>query len=593
MAQHATAETTSEQPRPSAKTGSPDFAAHAPKVSATPLEQVDARVDALANKKDAWVRTPIERRITLLRRCIDSTLACAEEWVRAACKAKGVDPHEPRAGEEWLAGPMATIRNLRMLAEALEQDGQPSPRRVFQRPDGQWVAEVFPANTWDTLMFGGFSAEVWIEPGQKPTQGRIYREKKEKERAKSPLPPGKVGLVLGAGNVASIGPMDALYKLFVDDEVVIVKTNPVNAYLQPYWEESFRPLIEEGVFAVVRGGAEVGEHLVHHPKVDTIHMTGSDRTHDAIVWGSDPVEQTHRKATGERLVDKPITSELGAVTPVFVVPGPWSDADLWFQARHVAGMVAHNGSFNCNAAKVVVTADRWPQRTVFLENIERVLEATAPRSAYYPGAQQRYDGFLERYPQAKALSARTSSVVPWTVIPEVPAVEGEYALTREAFCGVLAQVSLKASDPRSFLEAMVELGNDVCWGTLSCMILVHPETQKTYAAELDRAIAELRYGGIGINVWAGVIYALVSPTWGAYPGHPLEDIQSGRGVVHNGFLFDHPQKSIVRAPFRIRPTPAWFPDHKTGHLLGPALTRFEAKPSILNLAPVLAAAIRG
>ena len=567
---------------------SPDFATDAPKVSATPLEQVDVLVEKLAAKKDEWVRTPIERRRMLLKRCIESTLGCAEEWVRAACKAKGLDPHEPRGGEEWLGGPMTTVRNLRMLEEALEAGGQPAPKRVYRRPDGQWVAEVFPANGWDSLMFGGFTAEVWMEPGKEPTQGRIYRDKTRGE-----LPPGKVALVLGAGNVASIGPMDALYKLFVEDEVVLVKTNPVNAYLQPYWEESFRPLIEEGVFYVVRGGAEVGRHLVHHPKVDTIHMTGSDRTHDAIVWGADPAEQARRKRSGEKVVDKPMTSELGAVTPVFVVPGPWSDADLRYQARQIAGMVTNNASFNCNAAKVLVTADGWPQRALLLEHLERVLEATPPRMAYYPGAQARYDGFLSCYPEAKPLGPRSGSVVPWTIIPEVPAEKGEHALTSEAFCGVLAQVGLPAADPRAFLEAMVEFGNETCWGTLSCVILIHPETQKAYAKELDSAIARLRYGGIAINAFAGVLYALVSPSWGAFPGHPDEDIRSGRGVVHNAFLFDHPERTVLKAPFRIRPTPAWFPDHKTLHQLGPALTRFEAKPKLLTLAPVLAAALRG
>lgn len=567
---------------------SPNFATHAPSISATPREQVDTLVERLALKKDDWVHTPIERRIELLRRCIDRTLGCAEEWVRAACRAKGLDVNEPRAGEEWLAGPMTTLRNLRLLIEALEQRGQPAPKRLWQRPDGQWVAQVFPSGAWDSLMFSGFSAEVWIEPGKPPTQGAIYRRKAQGERS-----PGKVSLVLGAGNVASIGPMDALYKLFVEDEVVIVKTNPVNAYLQPFWEESFRPLVDEGVFSVVRGGAEIGHRLVHHPKVDTIHMTGSDRTHDAVVWGSDPEEQARRKRSGERLVDKPISSELGAVTPVFVVPGPWTDRELAFQARHVAGMVTNNASFNCNAAKVLVMGDRWPQRAVFLEHLERVLASTPPRTAYYPGAQARYDGFLDRYPQARPLSPRSHGVVPWTLIPDVPADPGEYALSNEAFCGVLAQVRLDTSEPAAFLDAMVEFGNEVCWGTLSCIVLIHPKTQREHAAAFDRAIAGLRYGGIAVNAWAGVIYGLVSPTWGAFPGHPMEDIRSGRGFVHNTFMFDHPERSVVRAPFHIAPTPAWFPDHRTLHLLGRALTRFEANPSLVPFVNVLSAALRG
>jgi acyl-CoA reductase-like NAD-dependent aldehyde dehydrogenase len=567
---------------------SPNFATVAPRASASRVEEVDAAVERLASRKGDWARTPAAERAHLLRQCISRTLECADPWVRAACRAKGIDPNTPQLGEEWLAGPMATIRNMRLLAEALDAGGHPPPVSLTRRSNGQYVAQVFPSGFYEQLMYAGFAGEVWIEPGKPPTQGRVYRE-----QASGRFGEGKVALVLGAGNVASIGPMDALYKLIADDEVVIVKTNPVNAYLQPYWEESFRPLVDAGYVAVVRGGAETGSYLVHHPKVDTIHMTGSDRTHDAILWGATPDEQARRKRSGEKLVDKPITSELGAVTPVFVVPGPWSESDIRYQARHVAGMVTHNASFNCNAAKVLVTASGWNQRAEFLEAVEDVLKATPPRNAYYPGAQQRYDGFLSHYPDARPLADRSEHVVPWTIIPDVPPEKGEHALTSEAFCGVLAQVGLDASDPARFLEEMVPFANDVCWGTLSCIVLIHPETQKKHAGAFDEAIAAMRYGGIGINVWAGVIYASVSPAWGAFPGHPLEDIQSGRGVVHNSFLFDYPERSVLKAPFRVRPTLPYFPDHRSAHLLGPALTRFEASPGLLTLGPVLAAAMRG
>ena len=53
-------------------------------------------------------------------------------------------------------------------------------------------------------------------------------------------------------------------------------------------------------------------------------------------------------------------------------------------------------------------------------------------------------------------------------------------------------------------------------------------------------------------------FAFATTAWGAYPGHPVTDIQSGRGFVGNAFLFAHPQKSVVRGPFVARPTPAWF-----------------------------------
>ncbi|MCO6442341.1 MAG: hypothetical protein J5I81_14980 [Nitrococcus mobilis] len=256
-------------------------------------------------------------------------------------------------------------------------------------------------------------------------------------------------------------------------------------------------------------------------------------------------------------------------------------------------MVANNASFNCNAAKVLAVAERWPQRAVFLEKVAQALAAIPPREAYYPGTQARYARFLEHYPQAVALGPRSNSATPWTLIPEVPATPGEFALTNEAFCSILAQTRLPASDLASFLEAMVEFANEACWGTLSCVILIHPKTQRTYAEKLDSAIERLRYGSIGINVWTGVSYGMASPTWGAFPGHPLEDIRSGRGVVHNTFMFDHPERSVVYAPFRIRPTPAWLADHRTAHRLGETLTRFEAKPGPLRLPAVLSAALRG
>lgn len=567
---------------------SPDFATVAPRVSATPMAQVNAIVARLAARKNDWPKVGTRERAALLEKCIERTLGISREWVRAACEAKGIQPGTPREGEEWLGGPMTTMRNLRLLADAMRAGGQPTIPKVTTRADGQEVAHVFPLNALDALMWTGTTAEVWIEPGQTASQGAIYREKK-----KGAAPPGKLSLVLGAGNVASIGPMDALYKLFIEDEVVIVKTNPVNAYLQPFWEESFRPLLDAGWFAVVRGGADVGSHLCNHPEIDTIHMTGSDRTHDAIVWGSTRAEQEKNKKAGTPKLTKPISSELGAVTPCLVVPGNWSEDDLRFQARHVAGMVANNASFNCNACKVVVTSKSWPLRERFLELVHEALGSTPPRKAYYPGAQERYDGFLESYRQARPLGERTRDVVPWTVIPDVAPEPGEYALSNEAFCGVLAEVALDTSSPGEFLEAAVEFANERCWGSLSCMMLIHPDTAKANATTLDRALADLKYGGIGVNVWAGVIYGLVTPTWGAYPGHPLEDVRSGRGFVHNALLLDHPQKSIVRAPFRISPTPAWFPDHKNLHVLGEALTEFEANPSFLKLPRVIAAALRG
>lgn len=563
---------------------SPAFPEPPAAIPPTPLDEVDRRVARVASRKDAWVKVDLPRRIELLRRCLDGVVRVSERWVEGGCKLKGIEMGSVLEGEEWLAGPMATARNIRLLIQALEAGGRPIPPEISTRPDGQKVAKVFPTNLQDRAMFTGFTAEVWIQPGKGATQGAIYREAHST---------GKVSLVLGAGNVSSIPPMDLLYKLFVENEVVVLKMNPVNAHVGPRLEDAFSSLIEEGFLAVVYGGAEVGAHLADHAQIDTLHVTGSDRTYDAIVWGADPTEQAKRKKENRPLNNRPFTAELGCVTPVLVVPGPWSDDELEFQARHVAGMVAQNGSFNCNAAKVIVTSKTWPLREKFLEKVSAALARTPPRKAYYPGAQQRYEGFVKNYKNAKVLGEQGDQIVPWTLLPDVPAKKGEYALTNEAFCGVIAEVAIDGDDARAFLKNAVAFANDDCWGTLSCCLLIHPTTERAYADSLDTAVASLRYGGIGVNVWPGVIYGLCSPTWGAFPGHPPTDIQSGAGVVHNTFLFDHPEKSVVRAPFVIKPTPLWFPDHKNLAEAGRRLVQMEAYPSWGKLIGVAVSAFKG
>ncbi len=553
-------------------------------IAPTAIDEVDRRLGQLHAKRDAWTQVTVAQRIQLLQQCMETTVAAASGWAEDACKLKGIQPHAPLAGEEWLGGPVTTLRHLRLLVESLEYRGQRPPPKMETRADGRTVATVFPTDIKDKIMFTGFRAEVWVGPEDTASQGAIYTQ---------PPGPGQVCLVLGAGNVSSIAPMDALHKLFVENEVVLLKMNPVNAVLGPHIERALAPIIQAGFLSVVYGGMEVGQHLTDHPQIDTLHITGSDQTYDAIVWGADPAERKQRKASGERLNQRPFTAELGCVTPILVVPGPWSESDMDFQAMHVAAMVQQNASFNCNAGKVLTIAGEWDLADTFIARVRDALSQTPGRKAYYPGAMDRYNAFLEHYPNAIALGARTDEMVPWTTLPDVPATAGEYALRTEAFCGVLAEVKLPGKDPGEFLTNMVNFANDVCWGTLSCQVLIHPKTQKQYAAQFEQAVTDLRYGGVSINAWAAVLYGLVSTSWGAYPGHPPEDIQSGAGVVHNTFMFDHPEKSVLYAPFRIQPKPLWFPNHKNLLRATQKLLAMESRPSYRRLLPLVASALKG
>jgi hypothetical protein len=63
--------------------------------------------------------------------------------------------------------------------------------------------------------------------------------------------------------------------------------------------------------------------------------------------------------------------------------------------------------------------------------------------------------------------------------------------------------------------------------------------------------------------------------------------------VHNTYLFDRPQKSVLRGPFRVWPKPAWFIDNKNGAEIGRKMTYFNADPSLARLPGIIWASLFG
>ncbi|MDF1666574.1 MAG: aldehyde dehydrogenase family protein [Planctomycetota bacterium] len=568
---------------------------------ATANSDLDTAINALKEKKDAFAALDLNARIQLLDEIIAGVIAIEEDWVRAACKAKGLDINKSGAGEEWLAGPMAMHRNLRLLKQSLidvRDHGTPQlpANSVRVHSNGQTIVKVFPADFYDKLLFKGFVAEVWQQPEVTPenlpqNMAVIYQGE---------LPPGKVCLVLGAGNVSSIGPLDVIYKMFVDNELCILKMNPVNEYLGPLWEKAFKTYIDKGFLRVVYGAAQVGDYLCKHDDVDSIHITGSDKTHDIIVWGPPGDEREERKKNNNPVNSKPITSELGNVSPVVIVPGQWSAADIQFHATNVASMLANNGSFNCNAAKLLILHEDWAQRTEFMDALQAVLKSLPPRKAYYPGAGDRYKSFTEEYSEtAVKLGAEAEGVLPWTLLRHADSKNTKnMCFTTEAFCGVLAETTLPGADAAEFLDNAVEFCNNTVWGTLNACIIVDPKTEQSDKVHksLEKAKELLRYGTIGINHWPALGYCLASTPWGAFPGHTLEDIQSGIGVVHNTYLFNKSEKTVIKGPFRLSildPVPPWFVTNSRTHITARKLTKFEAAPSLFKLPGIAVSAALG
>ena len=565
-------------------------------VPSTAQPDLDAALATLRERASAWTMVDLPARIDLLDRLVQSTLDAAPAWVVAAADAKGIPQDSPARGEDWASGPVVLLRNLALLRRTLAQihdTGRPQPPGIRTRQDGQVVVDVMPADLVDRVLFTGFSAEVRLQPGVTQAEaearmGRIYREGYRPE-------PG-VTLVLGAGNVSSIAPMDTLYQLFALDRVVVLKMNPVNEHLGPHLGEALSPLIREGFLRIVYGGSEVGRYLTDHDEVDAIHITGSDKSYEAIVFG--PGEDgRRRKEAGEPRIETPVSAELGNVTPVIVVPGPWSPRDLDFHGENIASMLTNNAGFNCVAARVVVQHRAWAKRRALLEAIRSSLRDAEPRVPYYPGARDRWERFVDTYGSAETFGPDGTGQVPFTLIPELdPDQDPDLAVTTEAFCGVMAEVALDT--PRSipdYLDAAVELCNERLWGTLAAAIIVHPRSlaDPMVADAVERAVDRLEYGSVVLNHFPGAVYAFSSPPWGAFPGADPADIQSGTGIVHNTFLLEDVQKSVVHGPFRPPTKPLWFQSNRALARVGPHLAEFAGTGAKRALGPLLIGAARG
>ena len=548
----------------------------------TSLAEIDAEIQALQQQKENWVALPLSERITIVEKLLKDFAAITPRWVDACMQAKGITTTGPFAGDEWIAGAWTILSYLQQLHKVLldiARTGHPGlPGPVTTHSDGQVVARVFPFNAYDRIFFPGISAEVWMQPGITSQtlpqhQATAYQGTQQ---------PGRVALVLGAGNVSSIGPLDILYKLFTENQVVLYKPNPVNAYLGPLLQEAFQELTSKDYMKIVYGGAEEGTYLCAHNGIDEIHVTGSDKTFEAIVFGTG-TEGSARKQAQQPLIRKKVSGELGNVSPLIIVPGPWSNKDIAYQATHIASSLANNAGYNCNATRVIIQHAEWQQRRQLLQQINQVFSHLPARKAFYPGAQQRYHDFITQHPDAEQFGAGEAQNLPWAVIADVdPEQVDDICFKTEAFCSLFAETALSAQSVTDYIARAVTFANEHLWGTLSATLLVHPTSLKdpTIAAAVEQAVADLRYGTIGLNYWAGTGFTFGVTTWGAFPGHTIDDIQSGNGIVHNSLMFSEPQKSVIRAPFRSPLTPPWFVDQsKIAAKLFPKLTNFAAAPA--------------
>jgi len=236
----------------------------------------------------------------------------------------------------------------------------------------------------------------------------------------------------------------------------------------------------------------------------------------------------------------------------------------------------------------VLTWKGWPQRDRFLDLLQATLRRIAPRKAYYPGAADRYRRFAGCEPNASP-----PGTLPWALLADLKPDEAPHCLREESFVSVFAEIGLDATGAEDFLSQAVDFANGRLWGTLAAAVTLPPGFRRGSGTNglVERCLGRLRYGTVAVNHWPALVYAMMSPPWGGYPGSSLSDAQSGIGTVHNTYMLEGVEKTVLQGPLTTPYTPLWFPSHPHAEPAAWALLDLYRAPSVWRLPRVLAQAL--
>eukprot|EP00298_Acanthocystis_sp_HF-20_P005458 c15619_g1_i1.p1 GENE.c15619_g1_i1~~c15619_g1_i1.p1 ORF type:complete len:566 (+),score=235.20 c15619_g1_i1:56-1699(+) len=536
-------------------------------------------VKRVESQKQIWATLSILEKRNLLVACRDNLAVVYPEWVSQACEIldyKNEPKYAHLRAEANFTGPCVTgfwINGIVDTYDYMLANGQnlPPPVAVKKFADTTQCT-VFPRTFTDKLIAGGVTAELHIEKGKEVVQTRPQEH------------PAGLALVLGAGNYSA--PLDILTKLYITNQVVIYKPNPIYEKLVPIFRRFFAPLVEKGFLDFVVGGADVGSALLKLESVGEIVLTGGKDTFNKIVWGGSP-------HSGVPNVTKPICAELGSVNPVIIVPGKWTPAELDAHCQALVKAKMLNGSHICASPQVLLTCKNWPQRQEFLDCLQGWFKKCPATRSYYPGTDQKYQAHLS---QAKnPVIIEKEEIFPAQKNPLfVPGTSvDEFGLGTEAFCPVLYEVPLDVDvSVATFLPLAVKVANEKCDGELTASILIDNESARLNPQVLEEAIDDLRVGAVGVNQLAVATIMFAQTVWGAYPGNTVDKVGSGIGQIGNCHGFNNVTKSVLRAPFTFPAQEKIF-DPQVTLRTSQRIAQYAATPSTFNLTKVIVNAITG
>ncbi len=547
-------------------------------MSLTKLD-IDRFISTLRTKSKEFNSISNVQLASMLEETISNIKEVSYFWATICSDNKGTTK-TPAEGEEWLGGPFASVLATQYYIKSLTNDDDLDEGN-FNNSENSY--KVFPNNFIERITFPFINAKVYFNKSMSFEDINKFRGFSKRYD----IDPS-ITLVLGAGNFSSIPYLDVLYHLITRRSVILLKLNPVNDYLKPVFEKVFKNFIERGYIIVTNGNINESKYMATHPGINHIHLTGSDKTYEDIVYGRELTGNERSIKTVPKVNSKPITSELGNVTPIIIHPGKWSTSDIKYQARKIVTGKLNNNGFNCIAAQVVVLPDGWGHTDTLIKYVKYYMNKAKDRKAYYPDSIERLTK-LEKdksYERVNSLSCTTPHLT-----REIKAYN-KYELD-EVWSSTIYFRKIGYTNAEDYVNKAIDYCNNELWGNLGVSVIIKDHNNKFNKHITNSYIENLKYGTIAINEWAAIGYIIPQLPWGGFPGNKDNDIQSGQSFVHNSMLFESPLKGIVETKFRISRLidPPWFITNKKSRRLFMNLTYFQINNTKINLIKLIFSAL--
>ena len=547
-------------------------------MSLTKLD-IDRFITTLRTKSKEYNSINNFQLASMLEETISNIKEVSFFWATICSDNKGTTK-TPAEGEEWLGGPFASVLATQYYIKSLTNDDDLTEKKFNSEQNSY---KVFPNNFIERITFPFIDAKVIFNKSMSFDDINKYRGFSKRYD----IDPS-ITLVLGAGNFSSIPYLDVLYHLITRKSVILLKLNPVNEYLKPVFEKVFQNFIERGYIIVTTGNIDESKYMATHPGINHIHLTGSDKTFEDIVYGRELTEKERKSKSLSKINNKPITSELGNVTPIIIHPGKWSTSDIKYQARKIVTAKLNNNGFNCIAAQVVVLPDGWGQTETLIKYVKHYMSKAKERKAYYPESIERLEK-LEKdkgYERVNALSCVTPHLT-----REIKAYS-KFEID-EVWSSTIYFKKIEYTSVEDFAKKAIDYCNDELWGNLGVSVIIKDHDRKFNKHITNLYVDKLNYGTVAVNEWAAIGYIIPQLPWGGFPGNRDNDIQSGQSVVHNSMLFESPLKGVVNTKFRISRIidPPWFVTNKKARRLFKNLTYYQIHNSNINFLKLIFAAL--